>query len=279
LKIMPLSLRHELIAAPGATPTHNVLFLHGILGAGTNLRSLAKRFVAKQPQWQGVLVDLRAHGGSLGRDGDDTVEQAAGDVAALIRQLALPTAAIVAHSFGGKVALLVAADASPNLGHVALIDSAPGTRFDHRGSELTLQVLEILDSLGQQTWASRDDFVRALVARGQDRGVALWLAMNVAAVDGRYRFTLELPRIHALLESYFGLDTWPVLEHGSTTAFHLIIGERSAVYDEGERARAQSLAADSEGRITIDVLPAGHWVHVDDFEGLLRVLLARIQPR
>lgn len=251
-----------------------MLFLHGILGTGINLRTLAKRFVAVRPQWQGVLVDLRAHGGSQGRDGDDTVENCAADVAALAASLSVPVAAVTAHSFGGKVALQYAA--SSPLEHVTLIDSAPGTRFDHRGSEVTMQVLEILDTLVGETWSSREDFVKTMVARGQDRGVALWLAMNVVADQGRYRFSLELPRIHALLASYFSLDTWPVLERELPTAFHLIIGDRSKVYDKAERARAEALVVSTGGRVTVDVLPAGHWVHVDDFEGLLRVLLERV---
>ena len=274
----PLLLRHELVSAPEAQPTHSLLFLHGILGAGTNLRSLAKRFVAQRPQWQGVLVDLRAHGGSLGDDGLDTVGGAADDLVALARSLSLPVGGIVAHSFGGKVALQAVARLKGSLRHVALLDSAPGTRFDHRGSELTLQVLELLDALAGQTWANRDEFVRVLVSKGQDRGVAMWLAMNIVVEGGRARFALELPRIHSLLESYFSLDAWPVLEAAQGPAFHLIIGGRSGVYDESERAKARALAAGSNGRITLDVLPgAGHWVHVDDLEGLLKVLVERLK--
>lgn len=139
-----------------------------------------------------------------------------------------------------------------------------------------MQVLTLLGQLQGQTWSSRDELVQALIARGQDRGVALWLAMNVIVEQGRYRFSLELPRIHALINSYFSLDLWPALEQPGRTAFHLIIGDRSRVYDEAERARARALEAREAGRITIDVLPAGHWVHVEDFEGLLRVLLDRV---
>ncbi len=271
---MPLSLRHELVTSPdAAAPTRSLLFLHGILGAGVNLRSLARRLVAQRPQWQGVLVDLRAHGGSLEHDGTDSVASAADDVAALAASLAIPARGVIAHSFGGKVALQLAAK-TPLL-HVALIDSAPGTRLDYSGSDLTLQVISLLDTLTSLTWPSREAFVKALVDRGQDRGVAQWLAMNVQLRDGQYRFALEMPRIHALLDSYASLDLWPVLEGPGETNFHLIIGDRSKTYDAGERARASALAAASNGRITVDVLPAGHWVHVDDFEGLLRVLVKR----
>ncbi len=274
---MALTLKYEVVAAPDASPRRSALFLHGILGAGVNLRSLAKRFVAQRPEWQGVLVDLRAHGGSQGRDGVDSVEGAAADVVALAGALsAAPLKALIGHSFGGKVALK-AAEQLPGVEHVALIDSAPGTRDDRRGSELTMSVLRLLEALGTGPWPSREAFVRELVNGGQERGVALWLAMNLApAENGQFRLTLELPRIHALLESYFALDAWSVLERPSTTRFHLIIGERSLVYDQPERERAQALEASTAGRVTVDLLPAGHWVHVDDFEGLLRVLVRRL---
>ncbi len=62
-------LHHDLITAPEATPTKAVLFLHGILGTGANLRSHARRFVQAHPEFLGVLVDLRAHGNSQGVDG------------------------------------------------------------------------------------------------------------------------------------------------------------------------------------------------------------------
>lgn len=269
-----VSLRSERIVAPDANPTRSILFLHGILGTGANLRTLAKRFVAVRPEWQGVLFDLRAHGASLGRAGPDTIEAAAEDVAAAARALSLPASAVAAHSFGGKVALQLVTKLP--LDDVTLIDSGPGTRVDHRGSELTFQVLDLLDTLEGQTWASRDEFVRALTSQGQDRGVALWLAMNIVPDQGRYRFALDLSRIHTLLDSYLALDAWPVLERPAGPRFHLIIGERSGVYDEQERSRARALEAQSQGRITVDVLPAGHWVHVDDFEGLLKIMLARV---
>jgi pimeloyl-ACP methyl ester carboxylesterase len=50
----------DLVTAAGATPTRAFLFLHGILGQGTNLRTLARRFVEARPMVQAVLVDLRA---------------------------------------------------------------------------------------------------------------------------------------------------------------------------------------------------------------------------
>jgi pimeloyl-ACP methyl ester carboxylesterase len=267
-------LAHEVVTAPGATPTRAIAFLHGILGTGANLRAHARRFVQARPDWLALLVDLRAHGGSQGRDGADTLEHAAHDVVQTTVAVPVPLEAVVGHSFGGKVALQLAL-AAPTLGHVVTLDSAPGARVDAHGSESTLAVLTLLDGLRGQGWPSREAFVRALEAAGQSKGLSQWLAMNVTRTDSGYAFGLDLARIHALLDDYFAVDLWSVVEH-SAAQVHLVIGERSTVYSNEERARAAQLELERHGQVTVDVLNAGHWVHVDDPEGVARVLLARL---
>jgi hypothetical protein len=56
---------------------------------------------------------------------------------------------------------------------------------------------------------------------------------------------------------------------------HLIIGEGSKAFSAGDRQRAAQLAASGD-RVTLDVLPAGHWVHVDDPQGTLNKLLQHV---
>ena len=53
---------------------------------------------------------------------------------------------------------------------------------------------------------------------------------------------------------------------------HLVIADRSASYSGVDRERARALAGE---RVTVDLLPAGHFVHVDDPGGLVRVMLDR----
>jgi pimeloyl-ACP methyl ester carboxylesterase len=72
---------------------------------------------------------------------------------------------------------------------------------------------------------------------------------------------------------YYAQDLWSVIEKPpGETRVHLVIGERSTSFSEADRNRAAQIAA-ANGRVTVDVLPAGHWVHVDDPEGLLDVLI------
>ena len=104
--VIVLPLAHAFVTPPGETPERWILFLHGILGSGANWRTFAKNLVAEKPGWGAVLVDLRLHGES--REGfppPHTLGAAAADVIALEKGIPGPIGAIVAHSFGGKVAL------------------------------------------------------------------------------------------------------------------------------------------------------------------------------
>lgn len=271
-----MKLHHDLVSAPDAKPTRAVLFLHGILGSGGNLRSHARRFVQQRPENLAVLVDLRAHGNSLGADGDDTVGNCANDLVETARDLKVPVTGVVGHSFGGKVALAFA-KVQPGLEHVMTLDSAPGPRGDARGSEATLEVLTVLEAL-QNSWPSRDAFVAGIEAKGLGKMLGQWLAMNLELRADGWAFRLSLPRIHALLDDYFNVDLWPVVEDAAKQGplVHLVIGARSLVYSHEDRVRAQQLEHDSNGRVTVDVLSAGHWVHVEDPQGVSEVLARRL---
>ena len=48
------------------------------------------------------------------------------------------------------------------------------------------------------------------------------------------------------------------------------------MYDEEERAKALALEASSDGYVTVDVLDTGHWIHVDDPQGVAESLQKRL---
>ena len=289
-------LSHAAVTSSSAIrPSRWVLFLHGILGSGGNWRTIAKRVIAELDRrdgsaagtWGAILVDLRMHGRSQHFAPPHTVAAAAADLAILPTAFAEPIEAVVAHSFGGKVALLYTAARGGDLGDVYIVDSTPSARDMRppRGSEGTMGVLQTLESL-PASFVSRRAFEDALAEGGlagaANQGLRQWLATNVeAAADGTYRLRLELPAIRALLEDYFVVDAWPTVESPpGRVRVHLIVADRSSVLDEGDRARAQRAAADNPGRVFYDVIPdAGHWVHVDAPDSLVELLAADAKAR
>jgi len=260
----------------GLRSERTIAFLHGILGRGSNLRAIARRFVEARPQWTAWLVDMRGHGRSPKGTPKPSLEAAARDVVDMSARTTPPLHAIVGHSFGGKVALEAARiGAMASLEHVVVIDSVPGVREPLRGDDSALAVIEKIKAL-PSTLASKSEFVDALVASGTTGAVAQWLAQSVEKEGEHARFVFDLEEIRALILDYFARDLWPVVERPpGVTSVHIVIGDRSDAYPSADRERAARIAATNQ-RVTVDVLHAGHWVHVDDPDGFLRVLINRV---
>jgi pimeloyl-ACP methyl ester carboxylesterase len=259
----------------GERPERTIAFLHGILGRGMNLRMIARRFVAARSNWTAVLVDLRGHGASPKGTAAPSLEAAARDVVAIVGRMAPPVRAIVGHSFGGKIALEAARLGVESLEHVVVIDSMPGARVPFRGGDSALGVMDLLESL-PETFESKMEFVRAVMAAGQNRLLAEWLAQSLERDGERVKFGLHLKEVHGLVLDYFARDLWPVVENPPDGAhMHLLIAEQSDSYSEEDRERAMRISAVNK-RVTVDVLPGGHWLHVDNPEGLLRKLFEHV---
>jgi len=266
-------LAHELVT-PEQPPERWMLFLHGILGRRANWRSFARRWVQARTGWGAVLVDLRDHGDSQGLPGPRTVAAAGADLLAL----APPDgriAGVLGHSFGGKVAIAAAEQlrsVGRPLDELWVVDAPPGPRTQPR-DRTTDRVFELLERLPDR-FASRSEFIDAVVAGGIAKSVAQWLATNLIEIDGgRWRFGLPLERLRALLDDFVRVDLWPIVEAEADagTRVTLVLGGRSEAVFGAERARAEALAA--AGRIAVAVIDgAGHWVHVDRPDALLDVL-------
>lgn len=282
---------HTLLApaspqAPTGAGIRWMLFLHGIFGSGVNWRSFARRLQAAQgaaPRLDlgAVLVDLRMHGDSQTLPPPHSLRSCAQDLLALEAALPGPVRAVLGHSFGGKVALAYLQarhdQGLPPLDEAWIIDSTPSARPDHRGSESTVAVLGLLRELVQDergereggAFPTREAFVLALTRRGIARDLAQWLAMNLRPQPGgALHLRLDLDAMEALLADYFRVDLWEALGRGADQV-HLVAGGRSAVLSEDDRRRAQGLGPN----VHLHVLPrAGHFVHVDDPEGLLALM-------
>jgi pimeloyl-ACP methyl ester carboxylesterase len=267
---MPLAI-HE-VRADGASPEKWLVFLHGILGSGANWRTFARQVTAAKPEWGALLIDLRLHGESTGFAPPHTVASAADDIVAACADKRL--AGVLGHSFGGKVALALAAKRT-DVEQLFVVDSTPGARTDYRGSSGVRAIVEMLREL-PESFADRNAFTQWCVERGVARPTAMWLAMNVRADDhGRFVFRIDVASIRDMMEDYFRVDLWDVIERPRIDSepvlhTHLIAGGKSEVLDASDQERALRAP-----RCTVDVIPAaGHWVHVDAPEELKSMVLA-----
>jgi pimeloyl-ACP methyl ester carboxylesterase len=252
------------------------------LGSGANWRTFAKQIVAAEPDWGAVLVDLRLHGESQeGFLPPHTIAAAARDVAELVAFLESGHSGrvrgVLAHSFGGKVALELARQRDGDLDQLFVIDSTPGARPDARGSESTRHIVDLLTNLPSE-FANRAEFTTWMEQRGVTRPTAMWLAMNVRPIPNttRFVFRIDIAGIRELLEDYFHVDLWGVLEHqpaSGSMSSHLVVGGRSGVVDGADRARAARCP-----KTTLDVIDeADHWVHVAAPDRLREIVLGYLR--
>lgn len=266
-----LTLHRTIVQARQKRPTQSMLFLHGILGSGSNLRAVATRFVEARPSWAAVLVDLRGHGRSEPGAPPHSLAACAEDLVRMEATLDHPVRGVAGHSFGGKVALSYHT-LRPTLQRVILLDCAPGARRDGKGSEQTLAVVKLLEQLPKQ-FPTRDAFVAAIQSHGYSEALAEWLAMNLARTPDGFALRTDLAVIRRLLDDYFGRDLWPTVET-SGSQIDVVIGGRSTVWNEEDLRRAQRAADRAPHRVRIHRLAeAGHWVHVDEPSGVLSALL------
>lgn len=260
---------HTLVGEPGAPKL--ALLLHGALGSGNNLRSLAIKLGKLRPEYRFCLVDLRHHGESQGAPPPNTLEACARDLAALIDALAQEPEVIAGHSFGGKTALMFAQLFPGRTRQYWILDSNPGTQDVAAGSE----VIRVIQAVRATTTPAADRalVVAELTGQGLTSGTANWLATNLQREPQGFVWRFNLDAIYELMLDYFRVDLWPVLESRSSDSdYRVVVAERSDRWAPENRARLQHLVEDSS-HAQLHVVPnAGHWLHVDNPAFLLELM-------
>eukprot|EP00566_Odontella_aurita_P017511 CAMPEP_0113554394 /NCGR_PEP_ID=MMETSP0015_2-20120614/16125_1 /TAXON_ID=2838 /ORGANISM="Odontella" /LENGTH=260 /DNA_ID=CAMNT_0000455531 /DNA_START=125 /DNA_END=904 /DNA_ORIENTATION=+ /assembly_acc=CAM_ASM_000160 len=192
-----------------------VLFLHGLLGAGKNLRAPAKKLTERHPHLSALLLDLRGHGstsanGTLGGEiaaGPHSFDACVGDIVRTLHSLGLvdggaeggegsrrSPVGVVGHSFGGRIALeylhalLHSRPSRPSSLSVPfvrpprstwLLDTVPG-----RAHGSVAGVVEAVSSVSMPV-KSKKVLVEELTQRkGVDPAIAMWMTTNLAPARG-----------------------------------------------------------------------------------------------
>jgi esterase len=267
-------LSHERVTAGDGTERW-IYVLHGIYGAGRNWASVLRRVVRARPEWGALLVDLRQHGASQGFAPPHTVHAAAADVAALAAASGIAPAAVLGHSFGGKVALLFAGledDAARGVGQVWVIDSTPEAGEPTGGAWAILNLLRSMPA----TFRTRAQLVDGLQAHGVQQGVAQWMATNLEPCPRGYRWRFDFDAVEALLLSFFETDAWPVVEAPRPgLELHFVKADDSPVLAAEALARVE--AAVQDGRAELHRVAGGHWVNAEN-PGAIEALLVERLP-
>ncbi|HEX6308433.1 MAG TPA: alpha/beta hydrolase [Longimicrobiales bacterium] len=261
------------VTAESAEPRAWLYALHGIYGAGRNWASVMRRVVRQRPDWGALLIDLRQHGDSQNFPPPHTIQSAAADLDRLAQHTGLEPAAMLGHSFGGKVALVFARSTPTPPRQVWVIDSTPQPR-EPDGS--AWDMLQLIESMPQR-FESRAQLVDELRERGQSEPVAQWMATNLVPGNGGFRWRFDFDSIRELLLSFYDTDAWDVVESPPPgTEIHLVKAEESRILSGEALARAER-AANAGVRTFLHRIAGGHWVNADN-PAALESLMVQMLP-
>jgi esterase len=248
-----------------------MVLTHGIFGAGSNWRGIARKLVATRPEWTVVLVDLRNHGRSESGEPPHTLEACAEDLRALCSELS-GVEVLAGHSFGGKV-VLQARGIVPGLSQIWMLDSSPSTREDLASDPTSaVAVLDLLERL-PRSWPTRDAFVKAVVEAGHTQALAQWLGMNVVAEGDAYVLRLDLGAVREMMRDYCARDLWPLVVDGSLAgSVEIVVAGQSSTVSAADRERLAS----APSHVHVHHIDAGHWLHIDAPANVVELFAARL---
>lgn len=231
-----------------------LVVLHGLFGSARNWAGLAQRFAVHH---RVLALDLRNHGCSPWADSMGYADMA-DDVCAVLEARVAAGApkhvAVLGHSMGGKVAMMLALRRPDWVAQVIVVDIAPVT---YRHSHAT--IVAAMRALDLTVMTRRADVERALVDAVPEAGTRTFLLQNLVRNAGGFAWRLNLAAIDAEMA---GLTGFPDLADGVCYPGPALFirGERSDYVQPDMEPRIQALFP--RARI-VTIAGAAHWVHAD----------------
>jgi pimeloyl-ACP methyl ester carboxylesterase len=237
--------------------------LHGFLGSGRNLATLARGLAAGAPQYSVYVLDLPGHGASPPLPAHADLDALARALLAAVRVLARSPWTLVGHSLGGRLALKAALLDPAAVARLTVLDITPSPVPP--GGE-TARVVAALAGAPASA-PSRDAFRTWFTRAGLSPALTDWLLLNLTRDGDEFRWRIDREAIAALYPRINAEDLWAAVESRGRD-LHVVRGSLSSYVSDADCRRLEAAGARVD---TID--GAGHFLHVDrPAETLDRVL-------
>lgn len=227
--------------------------LHGFLGSGRNLTTLARGLAAGALHYSVYAFDLPGHGGSSPLPPNADLATLTRAVLAAARELARGSWAIVGHSLGGRIALEAGLLEPTAVAQLTVLDITPSPVPPGGETARVVEALLGAPEAAPSREAFRDWFARA----GLAPALTDWLLLNLTRAGDELRWRIDRRALASLYPKINAEDLWAAVESHATRV-HVVRGRLSSYVSEADCLRLEAAGARVD---TID--GAGHFVHVD----------------
>lgn len=248
----------------GTGPTH-ILLLHGFLGSGRNLSSLARRISEARPDVTVVVPDLRGHGISPPMTAGASLQTLAIDVLELAASLVGDAPfELVGHSLGGRVALAANSIAPERISRAVMLDISPTPFVVLHGA--MQRIFERLMG-APQSLPSRAAMRAFFVDGGVTEPLTDWILTNFVAKPEGLAWRIDRAALADFHWREAEVDLWDLVP---PAAYKL------EVLYGGASTFVSAVMRDKLALVGVHVaeLPgASHFVHVDAMDDVVRHLV------
>jgi esterase len=236
-----------------------VLVLHGLFGSGRNWASVCQKLAASHRVF---ALDLRNHGAS-GWSDEMSYAALAKDVAALVRARDLGRVALVGHSMGGKVAMVLALTRPELVARIVVVDVAPATYEPVLLSYV--QAMRAIDLAGVRRRSDAEAGLESTVPDPAERG---FLLQNLVLDRDGARWRINLPALEQALPAISSFPELPASARYDGPAL-FVAGERSNYVRPEHEVAIRCLFPRAE---IVRIAGAGHWVHAEQPKAFLETV-------
>jgi pimeloyl-ACP methyl ester carboxylesterase len=239
----------------------SVVFCHGLFGQGRNFTAIGKALAAEH---RVVLVDMPDHGQSPWSERFDYLV-AADQVAQLLSSD--DPVALVGHSMGGKVAMLVALRHPELVARLVVVDVAP-VAYDH-ATEFA-SYIEAMRAIDLDDLERRSQAEDALSSAVPDPTVRGFLLQSLRRDEDHWRWLLNLELLGRDLDAITGWPEDALADSAPYAGPVLWVGGADSTYVHDEYVEAMDRWFPRNRRVTVK--GAGHWVHSEQPQVFTEVL-------
>ncbi len=237
----------------------SLVILHGLFGSLDNWQTMAKNLA---PHFTIICPDLRNHGKSPKTSRIDYALMAK-DILRMMDKLEVNTFHIAGHSMGGKVALQLLNTDSYRINKALIMDIAP--KSYGRGHDEIFDAMFALPIHQIKTRQEADEFMKPKIP---DWAVRQFILKNLDRdKDGNFFWKINLP---VLYNDYSNI-TQGIIPSGLVHNEILFLkGSKSHYIDQND---IHYIRQNYEHSRIMEIQDAGHWIHADKPNELLKIML------